>query len=501
MRRAVVVLVEEGVEPDVEVVQRRQGAGEVQAPLAERAPESSISPRAGASYGLACTPRRPAAEALANYSYCSPFCCRVGARCVRWQARPSLPPSQRRSPRSDRRRPTTPSGDDLRRFSRFRFDRPRSRRSLPYPRRTARLRMPGCTCTAVAEDRRAAHRDSGRGIPSASTQRRELHQCAKPGSAETDGSFRAVLGRCDDAASHGWSAGVVPGGEARIVAPGARCLDAVDKLTVTPLKLRGCTDSPSQKFHLSDDGRIRDALTGECVTAIDSTLNSWLALDGYPRNTNQLWSTPPGGTSGLGPVERGEVMGAALRRLLGFSALSTVALLASTAFAMGTDPDPDYYSFHPMSTMYPGSGFSPNDVAHTKIQCFDDIKTQLTDGPGAISTSLSALLVTNSDQLKQTLQLDTEVDASYLVFKGRRELLLSHRRSVFIYVHDRDRSVPARSFARDAVSWKLKPEMSALVADGPAFEAQCGSRFVDMKRRGMSGLGDRDGGGYDARGP
>ena len=71
-----------------------------------------------------------------------------------------------------------------------------------------------------------------------------------------------------------------------------------------------------------------------------------------------------------------------------------------------------------------GLGFAPNDVAAPKVRCISSEAGPLE--PGALGTSFSTVSVTNSEQLRSAVGLDSKVDASYLVFSGGSQFNLKH---------------------------------------------------------------------------
>ena len=72
----------------------------------------------------------------------------------------------------------------------------------------------------------------------------------------------------------------------------------------------------------------------------------------------------------------------------------------------------NYYSYHPMQVLHLGQGFFPDNLTRpTRTAINFDIDTTAS---GSISTQLSYLLVTNSEQLKKSLNIDFSVDAQIL---------------------------------------------------------------------------------------
>jgi hypothetical protein len=172
-------------------------------------------------------------------------------------------------------------------------------------------------------------------------------------------------------------------------------------------------------------------------------------------------------------------------RPIGIALLIWTCTTPSTLRAQETDPDPSYYQFYPGTPLHLGGGFSPNDVAEAKIDCLVVTTHDLDDG-AALTTNYSAVLVSNSDQLKRALHVDTKVDASYLAFSGGASFkysadgLFSETSMTVVITAESE-------FARKAVAtWTFQEGVRDLVAKGRAFGKQCGSRFADIERRGAS---------------
>jgi hypothetical protein len=151
------------------------------------------------------------------------------------------------------------------------------------------------------------------------------------------------------------------------------------------------------------------------------------------------------------------------------------------------DPDPEYYAYHPMSTMALGRGLSPSDVATSKVPCFSFTSTDL-DGPStALTTYFTEQLVSNAEQLKSALNVDTKVDASFLSFNGGANFTYSDTElfsgsSVTVVI--RANAEYSRQGIKD---WSfLNDTVKAELRDTKKFERDCGSRFIDVVRRGAS---------------
>ena len=148
------------------------------------------------------------------------------------------------------------------------------------------------------------------------------------------------------------------------------------------------------------------------------------------------------------------------------------------------EADPSYYDFHPMSVMSLGLGFLPNNVAVPKIACIEAQHIDLEGG--ALSTQFFTNLVTNSEQLKYALSLDGKVDASYLAFKGGATFSFktdfsSQEDSVTLVIQARS------EYGRKGLGPPhLTDDAKKLLSDPKAFANTCGTRFVDVERRGAS---------------
>lgn len=175
-------------------------------------------------------------------------------------------------------------------------------------------------------------------------------------------------------------------------------------------------------------------------------------------------------------------------RLSRLQAFALIAVLyKSVAAAQGAQPlaDPSYYSFYPSSPLHLGAGFNPNDVSQSKVDCISFVSKPL-DSDATLTTSLSQSVVLSTDQLKQTLSIDSKLDASYLSFSGGAS---------FNFVSDSlfsDNSLTvvitaASEYGRLGTdSPTLKPEYTHLLINSAQFQSVCGSRFVDIERRGAS---------------
>ena len=174
----------------------------------------------------------------------------------------------------------------------------------------------------------------------------------------------------------------------------------------------------------------------------------------------------------------------AVKRVIVCFLLSLLAI--GQTHADGTvDPDPNYYSFSPMSIMSLGMGFSPNDVSQAKVRCIASGGGPL--DPGALTTALSTILVTNSVQLSSALSLDAKINASYLTFSGGASFSYSEK-SLFSENSATVVVSASTEYGRRALTppIKLTPEAEQIVGDGKHFADVCGTRFVAIERRGAS---------------
>jgi hypothetical protein len=153
--------------------------------------------------------------------------------------------------------------------------------------------------------------------------------------------------------------------------------------------------------------------------------------------------------------------------------------------AQTVDPDPNSYSFYPTSVLSIGVGFSPNDLSRAKAPCIDGKPEALE--AGALGTAFQANLVTNSAQLKQSMSIDTKVDASYLAFSGGGHF---NFKDDSLFTSDSVTVVVTATTEFGRVGYKKRPKISddvkALLQDGPAFAKTCGTRYVAIERRGAS---------------
>ncbi len=176
--------------------------------------------------------------------------------------------------------------------------------------------------------------------------------------------------------------------------------------------------------------------------------------------------------------------------LLRLRVLAGAFLLIAFSFsqelcAQNVDPDPNSYSFYPTSVLSIGVGFSPNDLSRSKARCIDGTPEPLE--PGALGTSFQANLVTNSEQLKQSMSIDTKVDASYLVFSGGGHF---NFKDDGLFTSDSATVVITATTEFGRIGYKKRPTISEdvkpLLHDGPAFAKTCGTRYVSIERRGAS---------------
>ena len=148
------------------------------------------------------------------------------------------------------------------------------------------------------------------------------------------------------------------------------------------------------------------------------------------------------------------------------------------------DPDPSFYQFHPSSIMSLGLGFSQNDVARAKRGCIQFDPSPLE--PGALLTTFTSTLVTNSEQLKSALNVDSKVDASYLLFKGSASFNLQENSAVTSDSVTVVVSAYTEYGRLRMKNDKLTSDAAAIVSDPVQFEKVCGSRVVLVEHRGAS---------------
>jgi hypothetical protein len=159
----------------------------------------------------------------------------------------------------------------------------------------------------------------------------------------------------------------------------------------------------------------------------------------------------------------------------------------SAAQGRETKADPASYNFYPDSPLHLGGGFNPNDVAKVLPDCIQYTKVPLDGDSGkATRSSLTQTLVLNSEQLRQALNIDAKLDASYLAFHGNAS---------YNFVSDSLFSDSSLTVVMSANSEYgrvqagvpvLKGQYIPLLADSKKFEETCGSRFVSIERRAAS---------------
>jgi hypothetical protein len=168
-----------------------------------------------------------------------------------------------------------------------------------------------------------------------------------------------------------------------------------------------------------------------------------------------------------------------MRFALGYAAIACAALFTGAA------AHADEYQFHPQSVLSLGRGFDPTDLTKAKVPCATFDKDALGPG-GAGDTEFTTTVVTNASQLRETLNIDLRVAASYLAFKGS---------STFSYNH-------ASLFRSNSVNFvvKAKTEFSRMsyknfvvlpaaqrlldAHDVRGFSEMCGTQLVSIERDG-----------------
>lgn len=161
---------------------------------------------------------------------------------------------------------------------------------------------------------------------------------------------------------------------------------------------------------------------------------------------------------------------------------SLFCVLSALAFAQ----EPTYFGYHPMSPMALGRGVSVHDPGADYKKCVIGIPEAQSPG-GASDTKIDMLLVTNSSQLREALKLDLQVDASYLAFKGGVKFNYSYE-SLFndhsmVVTVTASSEYPTIKLSADAA---LSDSARALLKDGRAFAAACGTHYVSTERPGSS---------------
>jgi hypothetical protein len=145
----------------------------------------------------------------------------------------------------------------------------------------------------------------------------------------------------------------------------------------------------------------------------------------------------------------------------------------------------NYYSYHPMSIMSLGGGYSPSDLTAAKLRAIEYVAKK---PEGTAKTNFDTILVTSSTQLKQALQIDLQVDASYLAFSGGASFsydqssLFSQDTITVVMRTNSDYGLVEMEKAR------LTPMAEDLIKRKKMdqFEATYGSRYVVKEKRGAS---------------
>jgi hypothetical protein len=165
-----------------------------------------------------------------------------------------------------------------------------------------------------------------------------------------------------------------------------------------------------------------------------------------------------------------------MRVILSSFGMVSCLLLGALASTLGSGPN--YFSYHPMSIMSLGLGYSPEDLSQAKLRAIE--YTERAAEGGALNTEFAIVLVTDSAQLKDALHLDLKVDASYLVFKGSSSF--AYDQSALFSADSATVVISATSeYARLTMEGAhLSKEAKALINAGQMadFERTYGSRYV-----------------------
>ncbi|WP_248447296.1 hypothetical protein [Sinorhizobium meliloti] len=167
------------------------------------------------------------------------------------------------------------------------------------------------------------------------------------------------------------------------------------------------------------------------------------------------------------------------------SGLDKVYARPDTAMSADISGDPTVYGYHDEMALGLSFGFDPKDVTQYKRRCI--AATHVEIDPGAVSTTVTVDYVKSRDQLNFSMKLESKADAAYLAAKG------SARFAIDTSLAFKDNSLTVvMTAASDYGRWglgsdaALTSEATALLADGRAFAATCGTRFVAAERRGAS---------------
>ena len=162
---------------------------------------------------------------------------------------------------------------------------------------------------------------------------------------------------------------------------------------------------------------------------------------------------------------------------------SVVALMIS---GVSYAKDTTYFDFHPMSALSLGAGVNSADPADVKLPCVTgDIVDA--DGEGALYGELTTSFVSSAQHIRDALNVDTKIEASYLIYKGSSSFNFDQfynfdERSITVVVRARN------EFSRKKlVNVKLTPDADAIAKqdDWGKFVRSVGTHVAVLERRGV----------------
>ena len=158
-----------------------------------------------------------------------------------------------------------------------------------------------------------------------------------------------------------------------------------------------------------------------------------------------------------------------------------LSMLANTRCLAQVSADPEQYAYYPDSTLALGLGFDPEDLKAAKAPCIIGQHRKLDAGPA--STTLSAVYVTNYQQLADALNIDVNIEVSSLT---------AHSSAAIDYASSHQFSDTSATLVISATTdygkWGLAPpitltdEAKHLLSTPGDFAKVCGSRYVAIER-------------------
>jgi hypothetical protein len=163
-----------------------------------------------------------------------------------------------------------------------------------------------------------------------------------------------------------------------------------------------------------------------------------------------------------------------------------VLLLPFCVTAPSLAGDPTYYEFHPQSIMSLGLGFSVADLTQAKNACVEYTRHPLETG--SLSTDASIRMVSNTQDLRESLSMDASVDVSYLMFKGSSHFSFSQEN--LFSANDINLVLKfSNEYARIGMQGEhLTQRAQALLDKGDVatFKSECGTQLVLIEHRGAT---------------